>query len=254
VSRSILRVAFVLALASLAFVAPAAADDPPRFLVELEAGPTWQHRNDVQVPNDPNGTRFSMKEIAGSGPWFAGRVYFTWNIAPRHAVRLLAAPLSYTETASFDRPVSFAGADYAADTATDATYRFNSWRVGYRYRLSSNDRWRVWIGLTIKIRDARIELRQGDVSSFDSDVGIVPLLHFAANYRLADRWHLGLDFDGLAGGPGRAIDTALKVDYDLDDSWRLGAGYRLLEGGVEIDRVYNFAWFDYAFLSARVRF
>ena len=39
-----------------------------------------------------------------------------------------------------------------------------------------------------------------------------------------------LDFDGLAGGPGRAFDIALKGIYELGSGWRIGAGYRMLEG------------------------
>ncbi len=33
----------------------------------------------------------------------------------------------------------------------------------------------------------------------------------------ARRWTAIFDFEGLAGGPGRALDLALKVRYDLTD-------------------------------------
>ena len=45
-----------------------AAGATDRFRLELEIGPNWQARNDVQIPNDANGTRFSLREIVGSGP------------------------------------------------------------------------------------------------------------------------------------------------------------------------------------------
>ncbi len=93
-------------------VAPAAADEEPRFGLELEAGPAWQSKNDVQIPNNELGTRFSLKGLVGQGPWASGRLYFTWNINRRHSVRTLLAPLSYTETGSFDTPVAFADASY----------------------------------------------------------------------------------------------------------------------------------------------
>ena len=32
-----------------------------RLIVELEGGPVWQSRNDVQVPNDDTGTRFALE-------------------------------------------------------------------------------------------------------------------------------------------------------------------------------------------------
>ena len=86
-----------------------AAQDDPRFGLELELGPTWQSRNTVQIPNTGEGTRFSLEELVGSGPWAAGRVYFTWNLNRRHSLRVLAAPLSYTESGIFDEAVDFAG-------------------------------------------------------------------------------------------------------------------------------------------------
>ena len=82
----------------------------------------------------------------------------------------------------------------------------------------------------------------------------MPLVYFAADYRVAQRWHVAFDFDGLAGGPGRAIDLSLKLRYDVNDRWALTAGYRMLEGGVDIDEVYNFAWFNSAVVSGVYRF
>ena len=68
----------------------------------------------------------------GEGPWPAGRLYFTYNITPKHSLRAMAAPLSYTETGVFEEPVRFAKADYQPALPTEATYQFDSWRVGYQ--------------------------------------------------------------------------------------------------------------------------
>ena len=84
--------AALLFIASLAITVSWAAAETPRFSLELEAGPVWQSSNDVQIPNDDTGTRFSLKDLVGTGPWPAGRVYFTWNINERHGLRLLLAP------------------------------------------------------------------------------------------------------------------------------------------------------------------
>ena len=37
-------------------------------------------------------------------------------------------------------------------------------------------------------------------------------------------------------------------------SWTVTVGYRTLEGGADVDDVYNFAWFHYAVASAVYRF
>lgn len=244
----------LLVLASIAIAVPSAPAETARFSLELEAGPTWQSKNNVQIPNDEFGTLFSLKDLVGTGPWAAGRIYFTWNINQKHGLRLLLAPLSYTESGIFDDEVLFAGQAYEAGIPTDATYRFNSWRLTYRYKFKNSDRWQLWIGATAKIRDAEIKLQQGDTTSRDTDVGFVPLLYFRADWRFAEKWHAIADFDGLAGGPGRAIDLALKIGYDINDRWSVSAGYRMIEGGVDIDEVYNFAWFNSAVVSGVVRF
>ena len=224
------------------------------FVVELEAGPAWQSRNDVQIPNDESGTRFSMIDLQGKGPWPAGRVYLTWNINSRHGLRALAAPLSITETGVLSEQTSFAGGTFDAVSPTEATYQFNSWRLTYAYRFHQGSRWAWWVGFTAKIRDAKIELSQGGTTATKTDLGFVPLLHVRGWYRFSDRWRLVLDVDALAGGPGRAEDASLKLYMDLNDRWSLSAGYRTVEGGADVDEVYNFAWFHYAVASASFRF
>jgi len=221
-------------------------DSVPRFEIEFEAGAVWQSRNDVQIPNDESGTRFSLADLVGRGPWPAGRVYFTWNLNNRHGLRILLAPFTYTESGTFTTPVDFAEARFLPDTPTEATYKFNSWRLRYRYRFHAGSRWRWWIGFTAKIRDAKIQLDQGNTIAKDTDVGFVPLLHLAGAVRLGGPWSLLLDADALAGGPGRAEDVALKLVFAASDRLSISGGYRTLEGGADVDEVYNFAWFHYA--------
>jgi hypothetical protein len=245
---------FAISVLMLIPVSAAAAQDTSTFVVELEAGPVWQSRNDVQIPNEASGTRYSLVDLVGTGPWPAGRLYLTWNINRRHGLRALLAPLSYGETGSFVEPVDFAGATYEPGAPVEGTYKFNSWRLSYRYRFMDRESVKLTIGLTVKIRDAKIELRQGGTSSKDTDVGFVPLLHLAADWQFARQWHLHFDFDGLAGGPGRAFDAALKLGYDFNEHVAITAGYRTLEGGADVESVYNFAWFHYAVVSVVFRF
>ena len=245
----------LLAIVLLLFPIPGVqAQTVPTFEIELEGGPVWQSRNNVQIPNDETGTRFSLVDLSGKGPWPAGRLYLTWNLNERHGVRALLAPFSLTETGLLDGPVSFAGETFQPGTPVDATYKFSSWRLSYRYRFMRRQDLDLWVGLTGKLRDAKIELVQGSRSSKDTDLGFVPLLHLAADWRLTSSSHLLFDFDGLAGGPGRAFDSSLKFGYDLGDRLRMTVGYRTLEGGADVDSVYNFAWLHYAAGSISLRF
>jgi hypothetical protein len=245
------------ALAMLA-CAPVAAQRAPaappggsvtRWVVELEAGPAWQSYNDVEIPNDGTATRFSLRDLAGPGPWPAGRLYVTWNINDRHGLRLLLAPFSLTESGTPARTLSFAGETFAAGRPAEATYTFNSYRLTYRYRFHEGATTTAWIGFTAKIRDAVIRLRQDGTTGEKTDLGFVPLLHLAGDWRFSQRWRVGLDADALAGGPGRAEDAALELGYDLSDRWTVQAGYRTVEGGADVTEVYTFAWLHYAVLS-----
>ena len=223
-----------------------------RLIVELEGGPFWQTKNDVEIPNDGTGTRFSLREVIGSGPWPAGRIYVTWNLADRHGLRLLLAPLSVTEDGVLGRAVSFESATYAPAPAK-ATYKFNSYRLSYRYRLRHTSKMTAWVGFTAKIRDAEIALEQGTTTSSSDNVGFVPLLHASGEWIVAPKWRIIADADALAGGPGRAIDAAFKAGYDVGERWTLNAGYRTVEGGADVESVYNFAWLHYGVISVTWR-
>lgn len=221
----------------------------PSVVIDLEAGPVWQGSNEVEIPNDGTATRFSLTRLTGNGPWPAGRLSVTWNVAERHGLRALFAPLTVSETGRPDRPLTFAGAAYEAGRATDATYTFNSYRVSYRYRVFDAERTRGWIGFTAKLRDAVVELEQGATTSRKTNRGFVPLVHLAGEWQFAPPWRLHFSADALAGGPGRAIDAALTVGYDFAPQWALSAGYRTLEGGADVSDVYNFTWLHYMVFS-----
>jgi hypothetical protein len=249
--RSTTRIAGIVALGVA--TAGIAQAQTSRIELELEAGPAWISRNNAQIPNNSSATRFSLNEITGSGPWPAGRAYLTWNLSERHSLRALAAPLSITETGVLRAPVNFAGGTYAASAPLTAKYTFNSYRLSYRYRLRNTDRTRLWVGATAKIRDATVQLTQGSTSTRKDDLGFVPLLHLAGDWRATQRFVLRTDIDALAGGPGRAIDAALKVGYDRGGRVAYHAGYRTVEGGADVDEVYSFAWVHFAVASVTLR-
>ncbi len=242
--------ALVLPIATLVSAAVAADES---FSLRFSAGSSWQERNTVRIPNNDQGTRFSLEQLVGDGPVDATRFELNWLFNNPHGVRIMLAPLSYTESASLDSPIMFAGESFAANQDTDATYKFNSWRIGYHYTLRQNKRGFFRIGGTLKVRDAEVRLRQGAVESFDDDIGVVPLFYMAAQYKVDDRWTVGADFDGLAGGPGRAIDLGVTLDYAIADKWSIGADFRVLDGGADVDDVFNFARFYSAALAVSYR-
>lgn len=246
--------ALCAAATALPIAAARAEQTPRRYSLEVETGLAWQARNDVQIPNTAAGTRFSIADAVGSGPVPTVRFEFALALTDRQDLRFLVAPLGFDESGQLPGPVNFNGASFNAASPTDISYRFNSYRATWRYRVVEGDAWTVKLGVTGKIRDAEITLTQGGVTSTDSNVGFVPLLHAWAERRLGERLRLILDFDGLAAPQGRAIDFAAKVGYDITPALMVTAGWRVLDGGVDNDTVYNFARFNSGVVSLVYRF
>lgn len=221
--------------------------------VELEGGLVWQSRNDFRIPNDTEATEIDLVELTGSGPLAAGRIYVNWDMNPRHRLQLTLAPLEISETVELEEEAVFQGVTFLAGT-TDAVFRFNSWRVGYGYLFHESGSWQWRVGFTAKVRDALISLSQEDLHAEKTDLGFVPLLYLRGDYAFCPGTKLSLDFNGLAGGPGRAFDVSLKLSRDLSERLSLNAGYRTIEGGADVDAVYTFAWLHYAVLGMEYRF
>jgi hypothetical protein len=223
--------------------AQARPPEAPGVVVDLEWGAAWQTRNDVQSPNDASGTRFALDGLTGDGPASAPRVQVALGLAPRHELRLVVAPLRLSGTGSLPGPVRFQGASFGA-APTTASYRFDSYRATWRYTVHASEGLTVKAGLTGKIRDAEITLREGGITATRSNTGFVPLLHLHAERTLGDRTRLVFEGDGLAGGPGRAFDLALRIVQDLRPGLGVFAGVRVLDGGAD-SSVYNMARFPY---------
>ena len=222
------------------------------FNATVELGPVWQSRNDVEIPIG-SGTRFSLVS-ASSGPFVAYRVYAGYDFNDRHGLRALFAPFSVTASGTFGQNIDFAGSTYTAGTPLSATYQFNSYRLTYRYKFYKSDNWDWYVGFTGKIRDAKIALSQGATASESKNVGFVPLIHFAANYRFADDWRLIFDMDGLAAPQGRAFDITLQAGWQATPEIELSAGYRTVEGGAASSTIYNFTWLHYLVFATTARF
>ena len=61
-------------------------------------------------------------------------------------------------------------------------------------------------------------------------------------------------FRGPRAPQGRAFDVSARLGYVLAERWEVGIGYRTIEGGADVEQVYNFAWLHSAVASLRLRF
>lgn len=244
---------FTAAAMLLAIGLSVQADEPGGVELTLEAGPVWFSRNNVRIPSD-TGTRFDLLRLTGDGPDPYARLYATWDINPRHTVRLNLAPLAVSGRGTLDTDVVFKGETFAAETTTRGEYQFNTWRASYRWMVHRGEQWDLGVGATLLVRDARIRLRNATRRASDYDLGLVPLGHFHAARRLSERGSLVFDVEAAAASPGRALDATLQYRHELPNGWHWSAGYRTLEGGADNDTVYTFAWLHYAAFAVGYRF
>lgn len=165
----------------------------------------------------------------------------------RHNVRILFAPITKSGTGIIEdeNSIQFADSEFASGSPLKGTYRFNTWRLTYRYTFHNRGNWELGAGLAGLIRDAKVQLEQNGLTDRDTDLGIVPLVHLYAYRTLAYRLSLQLDAETLAGPQGRATDAALTLHYQMPENITLYIGYRILEGGADVDQVYNFSWINF---------
>jgi len=219
------------------------------WVFDLEGGAVFNGYNDVRIPNE-TGTEISLVEDLSAESRFFFRGRLSYVIDDRHTISVFAAPLRINADGRVDQQVVFEDSSFEAGSQLKAVYRFDSYRVTYRYRLYDRPDLKIGLGFTAKLRDAAISLQSGDKFEEKTNTGFVPLINFMLDWSFSDRLGLLLEGDALAAPQGRAEDVLLALRYDLTGRVALKTGYRILEGGADVDEVYNFALLHY--LSAGV--
>ena len=247
-----MRVAMAIA-ACIVCCMPAAAFPGEGPIIDIEAGLVMSGYNDVRIPGD-TGTLFSLVDDLETDRSFYYRVRLSYIIGERHTFSLLAAPLRLEAEGTPGRPIIYEGETFEADESLDALYRFDSYRLTYRYEIHRSPRLRFGIGVTAKVRDASIEVESEERRAEKKNTGLVPLLNFSLMWRFSSRSGVLLQGDALAAPQGRAEDAQLSLFYEAGRNVTVRFGYRILEGGADNDEVYNFALLHYGLLGVSFSF
>ncbi|HZX10363.1 MAG TPA: hypothetical protein VFG01_05385 [Acidobacteriota bacterium] len=242
----------IILSAFLLFMAPSYSAD---WFLDFETGLVSSGYNNVRIPN-ATGTLFSLSEDLDIQSKMFFRFRAGVKLGKKHVVSLFAAPLTLRAEGKVDQEIFFFDELFPSGVPLDAVYTFNSYRATYRYDIVRSSKWKVGIGFTAKIRDAVIKVESPDKSSTKTNVGIVPLLHFRVEYFITPDIRALLEGDALAspGGQGRAEDILLGILVKAGPGWDLKAGYRMIEGGADVDEVYNFVWLNFYSIGTIFRF
>jgi hypothetical protein len=225
-----------------------------QFTLDLEGGLVFgTNYNKVRIPNT-GGTLVNLANELEVSPKVFYRLRAGYTIAKRHNISVLYAPLSVSYNGSFDKDINFNNLVYNANEPLEVIYKFNSYRLTYRYDFISTGRWKVGAGLTGKIRDADIRFKQPGKDTHYDDLGFVPLVNFYAAYKPSYHWSFILEGDALASKFGRAEDIFAGAAYQLNSRLAVKLGYRVVEGGADVDKIYNFNWINYASTGILVNF
>ena len=216
-----------------------------QFKIDLEGGiiPGTNY-NRVRIPSS-GGTRVNLSDDLNSKTKAFYRIRLGYTFAKRHNLLLLYAPLTLKYNGRFDRNIDFNDQNFAASSPVDVYYKFNSYRLTYRYNFIEQGRWQVGAGLTAKLRDADIRFKNEIIDTHYDNVGFVPIINFYARYKPNYHWSFLVEGDALAAKQGRAEDIFAGTSYQISSSLGVKLGYRVLEGGADNDKIYNFNWVNY---------
>lgn len=213
--------------------------------LSFEFGAVDTNFNYFQIPND-DANRVHLRDADEDTAY---RLTYRHELSNDTFLYFLYAPLtlnySFRSASSFD----FDGKQFDGGQETDVGYRFNSYRAGWFKRFEWGNSFQAWGGVVAKIRDAYIEVEQGNKKQKFSNVGLVPLLGFGFLYRPVKGLGIFSHTDALTASQGSAYDSVLKLNiYFAQKQW-LGIGKRVLGGGTDNDELKNFAQFDYWILD-----
>jgi len=223
------------------------------FTGSLQGGAVFTSYNDVALPGD-DGTRFSYSDDLDAVYGFSPRVEAGYEFGFPLYAGVMASLLRLDGDGKLDKDVKFGDKVFNESDNVKGTYRFDSYRATLRWYFINGASFKIGGGLTGKIRDAEITLEDnGEKESF-SNTGVVPLLNFYAEWIASPAFSLLFYGDGTWSPYGRAEDFFAGAVYRFHKNYALMAGYRILEGGADNDRVYTFSMFHYAVAGLQFSF
>jgi len=220
--------------------------------INFESGILFTGINDIR--NGNNGTLFSLKNDFPTPiiPFLRLRAGFL--LSEKNHFSFLYAPLKILESGKIDENILFDEKYFKANLPIEVVYKFNSYRLTYNRRIIIKDNFKFGLGLSAKIRDAGVSLKNREHLRENFSVGFVPLVNLLANWDISQK--IGVDFfgEGIIASKGRAIDLSLSGRYSFTKKLQGNVGYRLLEGGADGTNRYNFIQLHFIFASLNYSF
>ncbi len=211
--------------------------------------------NTLQRPNNDEGTRIHLnKEFdLNHKVNFSPRVEVEYVYRRNHFI--LTGTLLKTKYHGISpTDIYYNGTYFPESTDMHISYRFNTYRIGYRYGLVKRAKFNFELGATLLIRDAAISMKDNSQKTKYSNVGVAPLISYYIDWCVSSNFSLLSYGDGFAIKYGRAFDLFAGVEYMFNDLLSATLGYRLLDGGSDVKKIYTMAQFNYIALGVNLSF
>ena len=209
--------------------------------------------NDVRIPAT-GGTLVDIGNELDPETTFTYRIRLNYTLGQRHVISALAAPLEIKSSGTLNRNITYDEALFRSAVPIQTTYRFNSYRITYRYLFVKNEKLIFGAGLTAKVREANIIFENRETRASYPDLGFVPLVNFYLQWMPTARFNFLVEGDALATSQGRAEDVFAGILFRATPTLGIKGGYRLLEGGADVTDNYNFSWINYAAFGVLLTF
>jgi len=137
--------------------------------LDIESGVVFSGYNDVRIPGD-QGTLFSLSKELDASPRVFYRIRAGYTFGTRHNLSALYAPLEIRSDGTLSLDLAFEGVVFPANIPLEGTYKFNSYRLTYRYDIVERPGFEFGLGFTAKIRDAKVAIYSAGDESIKTNV------------------------------------------------------------------------------------
>jgi hypothetical protein len=219
--------------------------------LDIETGTFLVNRNDASSSwknsfgelNGTEGTLFSYAKDFNNPlkPLIRIRTNYAFGTNNKHIISFLAAPLEYTTSGTLNNPITFNSVVFDAQKETQGFYKFNGYRLTYRYQWLQSEKITLGLGLTLNYRDAAFSLKQENLYERNYNRGFVPLINTYTRIQLKEKLSILIDGDVFyIDKTGGAIDYLTGFQFNVGKQLHIKTGYRFFSGvGSEVGNVYN---------------
>lgn len=235
-----------LAVALLLAASPARAQYKPQsigspatgeqFVIEV-SGAYWYPTADISVAStslNVIGTDINLKNDLGLSDDRFPMFKIVLKPKQKHKIRLQYVPISYSQTATPTRVLTFAGQTFARSIPVNSSLDWKAYEIGYEYDFVSSNYMFIGGIVEAKYTDVSANLASAVVSGAESVKAPIPALGIIARAYLAPNLSLtgevtGIKIPNSRSYSGHYADVDVYATLNLTKRIGAQAGYRAMD-------------------------